>query len=239
MTGPEAPERLARVAAPGSTLAGGLAAARLRGPSDAQLRALESALAATLGAAATGAAVSASIAKTAGSPAAPAFASAGALKLTAVLVSLAAVAGGVAAYRHELRARPLTAIAAAPVAPPSAAPASQPVAAAPPTAPSFSAERTVGASRPRRRAAVDELALIARAQRTLAGDPATALALIEDNRRVLAQSSFAQEAEVIAVAALARLGRSDEAAARAARFVARFPDSVHVARMRRVAGIIK
>jgi len=249
MNGPETPQRLRLSTAPGSTLAAGLSAARTREPSAAQLRALETALAASLGAAAAGAGMSAAGRVATSTPAGPAvpslsFAAAGALKLTAVFVALAAAAGGVTMFRHgrhvaasnpkvmvrsaqPIASSPLPAAPMAPDLPVEAAVAAPQVA---------RAERPSSASHARR--GPDRLALIARAQRTLATDPAAALALIEDNGRVLAQSSFAQEAEVIAVAALARLGRMDEARSRAARFVARFPDSVHVARMRRVAAII-
>jgi len=247
VNGPESPPRLRLSAAPGSALAAGLSAARAREPSDAQLRALEAGIVASLGAAAAGAGLSAARGQApapgvAPAPAvAPVFASAGALKLAAVFVALAAAASGVTMFRHRQHrdvvqrsspvvTAPFARPADAPAPPAPIAPAGQPLPVVEP--------RVTRAEHPERaRHGADELALIARAQRSLASDPAAALALVEDNRRPLAQSSFAQEAEVIAVAALARLGRTDEAGARAARFVARFPDSVHAARMRRVAAI--
>jgi len=267
------PERLRLAAAPGSALAGVLSAARTRGPSDAQLRALEASLAVSLGAVATGVVAGATV--SAAAPAvstapvgASALLSAGTFKVTAALVALAATASGVVVYRQvrsptpavtsnqssksspgsrRVKASPPPPIAlpgpenAAEAAPPPPV-APPPVSASRPSAVAApSAEEAHLASAPSQRRHVpapDGLALITRAQRTLERDPAAAFALIEENRRTLAQSTFAQEAEVIAVAALARLGRTDEARARLARFVARFPESVHAPRMRRVAAII-
>lgn len=240
------PQRLRSWAAPASALATGLSAAREREPSDAQVRALKAALTATLGAALTGAAAGAAV-EGAGAATRPlpagAAASAGGLKLS-VFLALAAAVGGVAAYRHA-RGVNGTMVATAPVrargvVPPPLTPAApaEPEVAAPAAAQSPArAEVLTAGTHPRRHiSASDQLALIARAQRTLASDPGAALGLVEENRRALAQSPFAQEADVIAVAALVRLGRTDEARDRAARFVARFPDSVHAPRMRRIAG---
>ena len=226
----------------------GLSAARDRQPSDAQLRSLEAALAASLGAALTGAGAGAAVRRPTGmNPApGPAALSAAAFKLTATLVALAATVGGAALYRHRLtadnRRDPTRITAQISDVPVPGAPAPVGEASAPPPFAEVSPaghEASIEVSRPRRRAtAADQLALIARAQRTLASAPASALSLVEENRRALAQSAFAQEAEVIAVAALVRLGRRDEARDRASHFLDRFPDSVHAARMRRIASII-
>jgi len=242
MKEPLDPPRLRALAAPASALATGLSAARAREPNDAQLRALEAALTASLGAALTGAAVAAveKAAAATGRPFASAAGSAAGFKLTAAFVALLA-AGGAAAYRQARRA-PASMHARDVVVPPAAQPAPAPVASAPPAAaPALDHPQALDAAPRARHRAIpaDQLALIARAQRTLSSDPGAALALVEDNRRALAQSAFAQEADVIAVAALVRLGRTDEARTRADRFVARFPDSVHAARMRRIAAIIK
>lgn len=245
MNGPESPQRLRLSSAPGSALAAGLSAARTREPTDAQLRALETALAASLGAAGVSAAVGHAVAST---PAAPSpFVSAGALKITALLVGMAAAGAGVAMLRHQPRVDPSKPTAPVTPAlptrgtnsPPPAGVTAPPIEQAAPAPRLIHAERAADRPRPRRAGApADELALITRAQRALASEPAVALALIEGHRRALGQSAFEQEAEVIAVAALARLGRADEARQRAARFVAHFPDSVHAARMRRVAAIV-
>ena len=253
------PRRLQTAVAAGSALAAGLSEARTRGPSDAQLQALEAALAASLGAAAAGAGMTVAAGNGgASTPAqAPLLASAGAVKIAVVLVALAAGAAGISLIRSSRHVDPATAgdrsVATGLPAPwaaptelpaqadspaPAAAPSASPWTLAPP-APVRLARTGAHAARPRRAAgAADQLALIARAQRALLEDPSAALALVEDNRRALAQSAFAQEAEVIAVAALVRLGRPDDARARAEHFLVLFPDSVHGARMRRLAGII-
>jgi len=69
--------------------------------------------------------------------------------------------------------------------------------------------------------------LLARARRVLPSSPASALSLIAQHRSEFPSSVFAQEREVIAIDALARLGRTDQARARAARFQTRHPSSIH------------
>jgi outer membrane protein assembly factor BamD (BamD/ComL family) len=81
----------------------------------------------------------------------------------------------------------------------------------------------------------DELTLMERAQHALPDDPSGALALVEEHERRFGDLLLAQEREVIAVAALSKLGRAREARARAERFIRQFPDSAHVARVRRMA----
>jgi len=236
MNGPPDLPRLRSSSASGSALAAGLTAARMREPSEAQLRALDAALADSLGAAsATG---HAGVPR----PEAPALASAGMLKVTLVLVALAGATGGVVALRHRRHVSAVTPPAPmVAVGPPR--PADPPAPSPALVAPAGPGEAAVAPrlGRPDRVTTVphprhdgDELALIARAQRALDRQPAAALGLIENNQRLLARSAFAQEAEVIAVAALARLGRTDEARQRASRFLATFPDSVHASRMQRL-----
>lgn len=237
-------------------LEAGLSAARARGPDDARLQALEASLSAALGAAAmtAGAGSTAPPSASTAPVTAPGLVSAGALKITVAIVAFAAAAGGLLAHRWR-DPRPVVPVGVAPLphtgassltAPPPAPPKVDPsvVAAPAPTAVRAEAKQSIGASRPSRHdarppAVADQLAVIERAQRALANDPTTALALVERHHRALARSPYAQEAEVVAVAALVRLGRTDEARARAARFAARYPDSVHAPRMRRAAGIIK
>jgi len=275
------PRRLVVLAAPGSVLADGLTAARLRGPSEDDLRALERDLAATLGGAALLGAAGAAMAK-AGNVAAGAshaWLSMAAVKVTAVAVLAAAgTTGAVAWRRHDTPrertvavaprpdsppARPLPAIATArtPTATEAAAPpASSPLPAPSPapriaeTAPWLGRSEAVrsrrrdtsgavGIARPltTNGAAGDgadlrgELNLIARAQQALADDPTGALALAEEHERRYGAPRLVQEREVVAVAALAKLGRLVEARARAERFIRRFPESAHAARMRRLA----
>ena len=89
-------------------------------------------------------------------------------------------------------------------------------------------------SRPARRAPVakdtlsGERALLERARERLSGgDAAAALELAETHRRRFPRGKLVEEREALAVLALARAGRHDEARARARRFEARFPQSLH------------
>lgn len=72
-----------------------------------------------------------------------------------------------------------------------------------------------------------ELALIRQAQDALRTSPSRALALAETHERRFGDGALGQEREVVAIDALARLGRTDAARARAARFSARWPTSAH------------
>jgi len=72
-----------------------------------------------------------------------------------------------------------------------------------------------------------EMSLLDRAQRAVRSDPARALALADEHARGYPSGTLAQEREVIAIDALVRLGRRDEAVARGARFHAAFPGSSH------------
>lgn len=72
-----------------------------------------------------------------------------------------------------------------------------------------------------------EIELLRAARTALRSDPARALALTDDHRRRFAAGVLGQEREVIAVEALARLGRSEDAKRRAATFRQTFPNSAH------------
>ena len=76
-----------------------------------------------------------------------------------------------------------------------------------------------------------EASFLRRAQTTLAADPSAALALLDEYPSRYPHGSLAQEREVMAIDALARLGRMDEARARAADFEARYPHSAHESRL--------
>jgi hypothetical protein len=81
---------------------------------------------------------------------------------------------------------------------------------------------------PRPRFEVDaeaELELISNAQRAVGSQPSRALALAEEHARRFGDGTLAQEREVVAVDALVRLGRTEEARSRADRFRARWPRS--------------
>jgi len=75
--------------------------------------------------------------------------------------------------------------------------------------------------------ALTEAALLERARSELSAQPAAALADAQLHAARFPHGLLAQEREVIAIAALRRLGRSAEANARAARFDARYPNSAH------------
>jgi len=72
-----------------------------------------------------------------------------------------------------------------------------------------------------------EASLLERARRALAANPARALALAGEHGRRFPGGALSQEREVIAIAALRRLGRGAEADARAARFERNYPHSAH------------
>ena len=75
---------------------------------------------------------------------------------------------------------------------------------------------------------VAEEDLLHRARAELTTSPSTALALTDAHARRFPQGALVQEREVLAIDALGRLGRTEEASARAYRFRARWPDSPYV-----------
>ena len=74
---------------------------------------------------------------------------------------------------------------------------------------------------------LDEMSTLDEAQRILASDPTRALTLCDADAKANPAGSLAQEREVIAIDALMRLGRGDDAKTRAGRFHAAWPDSAH------------
>jgi hypothetical protein len=79
--------------------------------------------------------------------------------------------------------------------------------------------------------AVGELELLMRARRVVKANPARALDLADEHASQFPDGAFGQEREVIAIDALARLGRIDAAAARADRFRQSHPGSAYIARI--------
>jgi hypothetical protein len=105
-------------------------------------------------------------------------------------------------------------------------PAPAPVAAAPPAeAPADVASRLR-----------EEAALVQRAERLLDADPAGALRLVDERRRRFPTGALDQEAEVVAIDALLRLGRRADAASRARTFEAAHAGSLHARRIKRLMG---
>lgn len=74
---------------------------------------------------------------------------------------------------------------------------------------------------------LNEAELLERARRALTSDPARALALTRLHQAQFPRGALAQEREVIAIDALRRLGRGDEAGQRASRFGQQYPGSAH------------
>jgi hypothetical protein len=79
--------------------------------------------------------------------------------------------------------------------------------------------------------ALGEGALLLHARQALASDPHGALELTQEHARRFPAGALVPEREVLAIEALARLGRASEARSRLAAFRERFPQSPHVARL--------
>jgi hypothetical protein len=95
---------------------------------------------------------------------------------------------------------------------------------------------TKGASSPDAPPSVSELEAARRAQATLASDPSRALVMADQLARDFPNGEFVQEREAIAVEALARVGRKDEALQRARALLRRFPRTPYAARLEMVIG---
>lgn len=80
-------------------------------------------------------------------------------------------------------------------------------------------------------AAESEASFLRRTQATLATDPARALRMTNEHATLFPRGVLLQERDVITIDALARLGRNDEARARAEAFRARYPRSAHDSRI--------
>ncbi len=120
-------------------------------------------------------------------------------------------------------------------APPDDPPAAAAVLADPvPSASAVTATPPPAAAKPGARAAADpddvvaEEDILHRARAALATAPQQALDLTDAHAKKFPRGVLTQEREVVAIDALGRLGRSHEAADRAARFRARFPRSPYV-----------
>lgn len=176
---------------------------------------------------------------------APVAPAAGKLALLAKVGSGVLLVGlGVWGVRHQLAHAPVTAVSAAKppaiAAPPSVATApevSAPSAETAPltrpeelspapssqTAPSTRAPTSGRAASPVR----DEATILERARAQLASNPAQALALTAEHVKLFPHGVLSQEREVIAIAALRRLGRTAEAERRAEAFDRSYPHSAH------------
>lgn len=84
--------------------------------------------------------------------------------------------------------------------------------------------------------AAAELAILNQAQDALSQAPRRALTLAGDHERAYPRGVFAQEREVIAIEALIKLQRSDEATKRGREFLSTFPSSTHAPRVQNMLG---
>jgi hypothetical protein len=107
---------------------------------------------------------------------------------------------------------------------PEAAPA-PPVVETPPPAPADAASRLR-----------EEALLVRNASRLLGSDPAAALRLTDERRQRFPGGALGQEAEVVAIDALLRLGRRDAAVRRARAFEASHKDSLYARRIHALVG---
>ena len=103
----------------------------------------------------------------------------------------------------------------------------------PPVTPITNAAPSALAPPARQDETTTEIAILEDSQDALQSNPARALAQVDRHAARFPHSALAQEREVIAIEALLRLGRSDEARLRAARFEQSYPTSAHVPRMKR------
>jgi hypothetical protein len=127
-----------------------------------------------------------------------------------------------AAVLEQPTHKPLVEHAAEPATEPAAEPIAEPVV------------RRAPAPAPKRSQPPDmagELALLARAKRSLALDAARALALSEQHAALYPHGLLAEEREVIAIEALVRSGQLEQARLRATRFRAAHARSTHLARI--------
>lgn len=83
------------------------------------------------------------------------------------------------------------------------------------------------APKERRSNAEIEVDLLERARRALGGNPSHALALTTEHKLRFPGGALAQEREVIAIEALRRLGRTDQARLRVDEFSKNYPGSAH------------
>jgi hypothetical protein len=96
-----------------------------------------------------------------------------------------------------------------------------------------SASKAEGNSAPVEKAS--DVELLARARALLATSPAESLSLTEEHRSSYPRSPFVQEREFIAITALTKLGRQQEAQTRAERFRRAYPTSAHLRQLEKIA----
>lgn len=125
------------------------------------------------------------------------------------------------------RPRAESAPAAAPPQEPPSAKAPEVVAPAEPPSAAAPAATDAGSARTKRSSGIAEDQLLEQARSALRSDPARALSLTRQHQLDFPHGALSQEREVIAIEALRRLGRTDEAARRTERFERLYPQSAH------------
>jgi cytoskeletal protein RodZ len=80
---------------------------------------------------------------------------------------------------------------------------------------------------PKRAAKPSEASLLSQAQRALKSDPARALAITRQHKRLYPTGALSQEREVIAIEALSRLNKKGSAQQKADAFKEKYPESAH------------
>ncbi|MFZ5896223.1 MAG: hypothetical protein ACOY0T_34530 [Myxococcota bacterium] len=156
-------------------------------------------------------------------------------KLGMGIAALGALVGGVVYWSSRTRApeappvKPSANIAvqneAPSVSPPSVEQSAPPASAESEPAPANPPEAN-SAPKPSREKP-SEATLLEQARRSLASNPAQALALTRRHQALYPRGVLAQEREVIAIEALRRLGNSKQASERADSFQREYPDSAH------------
>jgi hypothetical protein len=156
----------------------------------------------------------------------PAVSAAGATELPRRTTEVTVAPPVVAPSRPTMPAR-----GAPPQAEPQSAGAAS-VAPSPSAAPVEPLAESAGAGTPMPpRAGETEIQLLDRAQAALGANPGLALTLTDEHRGRFPSGLLGQEREVLAMQALMRLGRVQDARTRAARFEAAFPGSAHLHRI--------
>lgn len=84
-------------------------------------------------------------------------------------------------------------------------------------------------------ALLEEAQSLERVRARLGGDPAGALAALADHQRRFPRGQLGAEREYLTIDALSRLGRRDEARARARAFLARYPSSPYAVKLPQAA----
>jgi hypothetical protein len=169
-----------------------------------------------------------------GPPAARALALAKLAKWTMLLLGIGAPVV-VALYRAQARTVPLARVEAMSRDETTSIPTLEVLRAPPPVS---SARSAAVRAQPHARIAPDtlpaEIAALDRARAALHGDPANARALVDAYDATFPRGALREEAMVVRIEALVAAGDADEARRRTAMFVASYPNSPHVLRLRRL-----